>query len=285
MHLAFTTIPLLFLISSVGAQTLPVPDFSEEHKNEMLERNKNAAELFKKPIDGGIDSYSGEKKINFFDLSKNKANHATLGPTDIKNLEDTFQLKGPLETIKIISKLNDDPLLTKWLEEKANQGHVLIMWHIAERFSFTDPMVSIKWAQAAFLGTKQESKICVNQTSVKNIINDLTLKFPKASRASAVNPWRVKEGTDFALDFFMKTHPPDPTNWLCKPAALEWMRTTPKKDRNTSKEIQLITNNIFTFDPKYFNELRRRERNNFRISLKYPETSMEPTPAEFSPKK
>lgn len=280
-----TAIFILFYTTSGIAQTLPAPDFSEERKNEMIERNKNAAELFKTPIDGGVDSYSGDKKINFFDLSKQKSNHGTLTQTDINNLEDTFRIKGPQEAIKVISKINDDPLLTKWLNEKANQGHILVMWHMAERFSFTDPLNSIKWAQAAFLGTKQEAKICVNQGSVKNIINDLTLKFPKASRASSVNPWRVKEGTDFALDFFSKIQPPDPTDWLCKPAALEWLRRAPKKDRTVLKEIQLINTNVFTFDPKYFNELRRRERNNYRIYLKYPETSLEPTPSEFSIKK
>ena len=164
MHLKLRITSLILslcpLLHTIGnAQSLPVPDLSASEKEEIKVKNPSASDLLLSVPQGGIDSYSGERKLTFSDLNKDRYRNSKITENDLKAFDELIVNNKFDQLITVLKKTPDDPRLLDWLDARAKQGYILVMWHIAERFSYSDPLRSIYWGQTALIGTRQEARL------------------------------------------------------------------------------------------------------------------------------
>ncbi len=285
MKKKFLLLAFLVLQAPAYAQSLPIPDSSllKNQEPPTAVPKTEGSQLLQQQNDGPIESSSTAKKLTLKEVAKERRNQSSvLSEQDFQNLELTLEQQGAQAVIEALKKIPPDNTILAWMESKAYQGHVLMMWYLADHLSILEPLKSIYWAQAALLGTRQEAAICVNSIAVQNAPLTLTTQFNRASRASAANAWHIKDGINFALKLYQSLPKmPDPTLWLCKPYTMQWAEKSgllknskTKTGKNAPKLEQYFQQKIYTYDPQYWDALRKKERNRYRLELSL--TPLEP---------
>ena len=151
---------------------------------------------------------------------------------------------------------------TRWLESKAMQGHVYLMWVVAERhLAIRNFKEAIGWSYAALFATQQESRLCLDQAAAKTLDGKLASEHPKLLSTLQLNPMSIKEGKLFGLELLKKVDPyASPSKWACSTSLTP---AGPKKGK--------------TYDPAYYPYMRIHFRNAIRKQFAI-EGAQEPLP-------
>lgn len=218
-------------------------------------------EGFPRPLDGLIE---GGRKPSVKELITNPGRQAPgIQASNIQGPELTEPWRSALD--KLLAAGNYDEIelqstgamsrssqFTEWIQQKAEGGHVRLMWTLAERHSMSSKReAATQWAYTALLATLQERAICLDD-NVNFAATQLSEAHPAALYAVRQNPLLISAAKKFAFERLIKIDPKlvDPTRWLC------FAYSDPIR-RNHAQFLP-------AYDALYFPYLRARARNKLR---------------------
>lgn len=224
------------------------------------------ADLLMKKREGAVDEMKKNSAQNIFDsaASKNDPTANSKIPENVlTKLDHAVSVGAYVEIANFIRKYKEDPKLFDWVQTRAKQGNVMLMWELADLHAQSNSIeLAINWAYAALIGTLQERALCLDP-HVEFAAEKIASMHARTVNLRRANPFLTKDAKKFAIDALMNAkNPPHPEPWLCKTYA----------DPNHAKSQP------YSYHPAYFSYLRARERNKIRINLQI-ESPAETLPA------
>lgn len=256
----------VFLSGSLAGGTLAsLPALAQSHSApnssmELLDENGDP----KPAISGPIESSQG-KKESLLNYQQNPGDKPSSMPDSFYQTLTPLLATGQYAVIvQNISraKAQDDPKTLRWYEAAAREGHVRLIWELAEGLARTGRFEkSTYWAYAALIGTYQETSLCT-MNEIQFAAADLIRTHPASRDASHQNGQISREALRFAFQF-MAQAPSQSPEWLCKGYA------------NNQK-----SNQAYFYDPPYWADLRLRARERLARQLLNPPNGWVPGLAE-----
>lgn len=155
-----------------------------------------------------------------------------------------------------------------WVESRAKNGNVPMMWDLADLYEFERDESSVaKWANAAIIGTMQEATLCLDKQRNSDAPARFAALHPRSVKVARSTSHLTKEAKSFAFATLAAAQGyPSPALWLCGPAP-----GAAGRPQNGAKGRPVV------YDAIYFPILRIRARNKLSQSLGvYREPEREP---------
>lgn len=210
-----------------------------------------------KTQDGPIETSDGKKK-SFGESGKAYENeNSRFSDESIKKIDALIDAGQYESVIGALEKVPTDLKLTSFLTKKAAEGHIPIMWLLAEKTVDNRPLESAKWLYAGIIGIWQDSSVCLDADVSAAASDAYVQRFSKAYNGSRRLSTELHSIVPGAIDFWKNVKNPKNPLWLC------------------SKHSKKIISPSF-YDEKHWNELRKRERNKIRAKLGRPDAEKEP---------
>lgn len=223
----------------------------------MLERSAPSG-----PIDGAKPSaqsiFAKELRLDERVDDQRAPTEAQIALWESQLREGSFSdLETSLQNIAVSNRL------LAWLEARAREGHVPMMWVLADRLARLQRVeASIYWVNAAMMATLQERELC-SDARTESALPTLVDRHALSVSLSRSNPMVLRPAKQFAIQLISSIRSwPDPTPWLCRPFA------GPSRPRDRA----------YVFDPDWFPTLRAQARNKLRDRLEIAGSAPEPVP-------
>lgn len=223
-------------------------------------------DLLTKKREGAVDEMKKSSAQNIFESAASKTDptaNSKIPENVLMKLDQAVSVGAYLEIANFIRKYKEDPKLFEWVQTRAKQGNVMLMWELADLQAQRNSIeLAINWAYAALIGTLQERALCTDP-HVEFAADKIASMHVRTVNLRRANPFLTKDAKKFAIDTLMNAPtPPHPEPWLCKTYA------NPNHQKSQA----------YSYHPAYFSYLRARERNKIRINLQI-ESPAEALPA------
>ena len=122
-----------------------------------------------------------------------------------------------VKIVEIIKSKNPKPkYISKWLREKAEEGHVLLQFELAKSLVDTNPSEALQWLSIAHLGANLDSALCADKTS-RSAPKALAMIYAQDFKEIIKQyPELTFEATEHALAWHKLHVNRPPPDWICR---------------------------------------------------------------------
>lgn len=137
------------------------------------------------------------------------------GQTDTRTLDDLLRRNASRALAEALRKVPDDDRISRWLAERATEGHVVPQYELALRQSTSDAASAMKWFAVARLNHRLDERECADRRAAGSVESYLNVRFRFLEQLSDREELAFADGMDAALKEPIAERGKQPPWWIC----------------------------------------------------------------------